>query len=99
MVRRSIERIIVELDFHAARHTVARTYWRVLYKGREIDLQEAEEMGLVKYIDSDYDGRKTHWIEMYEVLDHTIMFVCYRISNRGNKYVSYISPQQLRREE
>ncbi|MCL7390182.1 MAG: hypothetical protein LZ173_09700 [Thaumarchaeota archaeon] len=98
-MHRLTERIIVELDFHTAKHTPARTYWRVLHEDKEIELHEAEMLDLIRYIDDNFDCRKTHWTVRYEVLDHTIMFVRYRISNRGNKYVSYISPQRLRREE
>jgi hypothetical protein len=61
MVQRSIERIIVELDFHTAKHTSARTYYRVLHKDKEIELHEAESLGLIRYIDDNFDNRKTHW--------------------------------------
>jgi hypothetical protein len=99
---KTMNEIIIKLDFHKARKTPAETYWKVQDPlGFEITLEDAEEIfGYIKRIYSTKTSRKTHWYEYYIVFNPDIKFKRIRISNRGNFSISeWIPVEKLKISE
>jgi len=76
--------IVVKLDYHLARKTNARTYWKICKNGEEYTLHDAAVARLIIILGTNKSVNKTHWNVYAIVLDTNIVFKRFRISNRGN---------------
>jgi len=76
--------IVVKLDYHLARKTNARTYWKIAKNGNEYTLHDAAVKRLILILGTNKSAEKTHWNVYLIVLDNSIVFKRIRISNRGN---------------
>ena len=88
--------IVVKLDYHLARKTNARTYWKVCKDGEEYTLHDAAVARLIIILGTNKSVNKTHWNVYAIVLDTNIVFKRFRISNRGNLSISYHSILELK---
>jgi len=77
--------MIICLWFHLAKKTTAKTWWSVRYQGKAYGLQEAQKLGLLRFVRSTRSEEKTHWDEYYEVLNPDVFLVCNRITNAGTQ--------------
>ena len=78
------ESIVVKLDYHLARKTNAKTYWKIIKNGKEYTLHDAAAQRLILILGTNKSAEKTHWNVYLIVLDNSIVFKRIRISNRGN---------------
>jgi len=88
--------IVVKLDYHLARKTNARTYWKICKDGEEYTLHDAAVKRLILILGTNKSAEKTHWNVYLIVLDNSIVFKRFRISNRGNLSISYHSILELK---
>jgi hypothetical protein len=88
--------IVVKLDYHLARKTNARTYWKIAKNGNEYTLHDAAVARLIIILGTNKSVNKTHWNVYAIVLDTNIVFKRFRISNRGNLSISYHSILELK---
>ncbi|MDT7859217.1 MAG: hypothetical protein RQ930_04240 [Candidatus Aenigmarchaeota archaeon] len=76
--------IVIKLDFHSARKTIASTFW----------LKPEDCI----YIISNYTPSKTHWVEYYLSKPNS-KWLRIRRSNRGNWSVKQFEASQLQISE
>jgi hypothetical protein len=89
----------IRLERHEANKTGARTWWTIIYEGKEISIAKARELNLIQRIGTTVDGKKTHWIEEYEVINPLIKLVKHRITNRGNYHRTVYYPSDLAKRD
>jgi len=91
---------VYKLDFHSAKHTPARTYWRVKTVTNEIiTITKAHIDELIEVLYSTYDSKKTHWFVYIKVLKPNAIagFIRERISNRGNTSSQFFTLEEMKK--
>jgi len=95
-VKPTTKPFLVKLICRGNPQTKGSIWWTVLYKNREISLEEAEGLGLIKFVDSFYVPMRKRTYKIYEVHTLMVFFVRYIWSNTGRIICHYIHPNSIR---